>query len=205
MKKSRAGLSDPHRPYAVLLFVGPAGAGKTESAKQFPITRTPLYIGSDLQCAINLRLDNGIEPYHARVTVVSDGYRIRSIGGAPVFVGGKRVGTLFSRVIHDGEFFQVGNTFLALECAPDGLAVRSRGMPSESDMAWLLRQVADGSVRAGRWTARFLVNAWREATHHWKFFLLPGLLVACLVYAPFRNTLNGVVAWAWNYVQSLMR
>lgn len=33
VKKSRAGLSDPHRPDAVLLFVGPTGVGKTELAK----------------------------------------------------------------------------------------------------------------------------------------------------------------------------
>ncbi|MFO7975406.1 MAG: FHA domain-containing protein [Candidatus Hydrogenedentota bacterium] len=175
-----------------------------EDGAEFPITRTPVYLGNDPQCAINLRLDNAIKPYHARVTVVSDGYRIRSIGGAPIFVDGKRVGTLFSRIIRDGEFVQVGNTFLALECAPDGLAVRSRGMPSESDIAWLMRQTADGAFRASRWSARFLINASREATHHWKFFLLLGFVIVYLVYAPFRITVNATVSTAWDYVQSLM-
>lgn len=33
VKKSRAGLSDPRRPDAVMLFVGPTGVGKTELAK----------------------------------------------------------------------------------------------------------------------------------------------------------------------------
>ncbi len=33
VKKSRAGLSDPNRPGAVMLFVGPTGVGKTELAK----------------------------------------------------------------------------------------------------------------------------------------------------------------------------
>ncbi len=33
VKKSRAGLSDPNRPDAVLLFVGPTGVGKTQLAK----------------------------------------------------------------------------------------------------------------------------------------------------------------------------
>jgi len=33
VKKSRAGLADPHRPQAVLLFLGPSGVGKTQLAK----------------------------------------------------------------------------------------------------------------------------------------------------------------------------
>jgi ATP-dependent Clp protease ATP-binding subunit ClpC len=33
VKKSRAGLSDPNRPDAVMLFLGPSGVGKTELAK----------------------------------------------------------------------------------------------------------------------------------------------------------------------------
>jgi ATP-dependent Clp protease ATP-binding subunit ClpC len=33
IKKSRAGLSDPNRPFAVLLFLGPSGVGKTQLAK----------------------------------------------------------------------------------------------------------------------------------------------------------------------------
>jgi len=176
-----------------------------EDGAEFPITRTPVYIGKDPQCAIILRLDNAIEPYHARITVVSDGYRIRSIGGAPVFVGGKRVGTLFSRIVHDGEFVQLGNTFLALECAPDGLAVRSHGMPTESDIVWLFRQTAEHAFRLSRWSVHFLLNASREATHHWKFFFLLALVIAYLAYAPFRNTVNAGAAMAWDYVQSFMR
>jgi ATP-dependent Clp protease ATP-binding subunit ClpC len=34
VKKSRAGLADPNRPDAVLLFVGPTGVGKTQLAKE---------------------------------------------------------------------------------------------------------------------------------------------------------------------------
>ena len=175
-----------------------------EDGAEFPIARTPIYIGKEPQCAVNLRLDSAIQGYHARVTAVSDGYRIRSIGGAPVFVGGKRVGTLVSRIVRDGEQMQVGNTLMTLECAPDGLASRSRGMPSESDIAWLLRQVADFTVRAGRWSGRFLVNAFRESTHHWKFFTLLGALIVYLVYPPFRDGVNHVVGMAWDFVKSLM-
>ena len=173
-----------------------------EDGAEFPIARTPVYIGKDPQCAVNLRLDNGIEPYHARVTVVSDGYRVRSIGGAPLFADGKRVGSLFSHVLRDGEFLQAGNTLLALECAPDGLASRSHGMASESDIGWLLRQSGDFAARTTRWTVRFSVNAFREFTHHWKFFFLLGVVIAYLVYSPFRNGVNRLVGMAWQFIQS---
>jgi hypothetical protein len=174
-----------------------------EDGAEFPIARTPNYIGSDPHCAVNLRLDSDIEPYHARVTVVSDGYRIRGIGGAPVFADGKRVGSLFSYILRDGEFVQAGNTLLALECAPDGLASRSRGMASESDIGWMLRQSGDFATRASRRTARFSANAFREATHHWKFLFLLGIVVAYLIYAPFRSGVNRLVAMAWAFIQSM--
>ena len=34
VQKSRAGLSDPHRPDAIMLFLGPTGVGKTQMAKE---------------------------------------------------------------------------------------------------------------------------------------------------------------------------
>ena len=174
-----------------------------EDGAEFPIARSPVYIGRDPQCAINLRLDNAIEPYHARITVVSDGYRVRSIGSAPVFVGKARVGILYSRILRDGELLQVGNTLLALECSPDCLANRSHGLPSESDAAWLLRQTGEVAVRATRRSARFLASAFRETTHHWKFFGLLALVIVYIAYAPFRDGVNGLVSTAWEFLRSL--
>ncbi len=186
------------QPDCLMVINGP------EDGAEFPIARTPAYIGHEPQCAINLRLDSAIEPCHARITAVSDGYRIRSIGGAPVFVGGKRVGTLISQIVRDGEFIQAGNTLLALECSPDGLASRSRGMASESDMAWFVRQLGDRSASATRWTARFLAGAIREVTYRWKFCTLLALVVTYLAYAPFRRSVNRMAAAAWGFVQSVI-
>ena len=36
IRRSRAGLSDPNRPYGSFLFLGPTGVGKTELCKALP-------------------------------------------------------------------------------------------------------------------------------------------------------------------------
>ena len=35
VRRSRSGLSDPHRPIGVFLFLGPTGVGKTELARRW--------------------------------------------------------------------------------------------------------------------------------------------------------------------------
>lgn len=107
-----------------------------EDGAEFPIARTPLKIGRDAACVVNLRLDDAVRPVHAVVTVVSDGYRIRRADTAPVYVNGKRAGIFRSRIMRSGGIVQVGNTELCLECAPDGLASRSHGVIGEIDLSW---------------------------------------------------------------------
>jgi len=110
-----------------------------EDGTEFPISRAPVIVGMDLDCDVNVRLDESIEPLHARLTAVPDGYRVRKIRGGRLLVGGKRAGVFRSRVLRDGGILQVGNTEFCLKCAPDGLAKRSRGLPAESDLFWTLR------------------------------------------------------------------
>lgn len=110
-----------------------------EDGAAFSITRAPCDIGSDSACAVNLNLDRAVQPLHARLSVVADGYRIRRLQGETTRVNGRRTGRLFSRIVRHGGLVQVGDTLLCLQCAPDGLASRSHGMPTDSDAAWLLR------------------------------------------------------------------
>tara|TARA_R110001592_G_scaffold138144_2_gene356734 strand:- start:615 stop:1202 length:588 start_codon:yes stop_codon:yes gene_type:complete len=110
-----------------------------EDGTEFPISRAPVIVGMDLGCDVNIRLDEAIELFHARLTVVSDGYRVRKIRGGRLSVNGKRAGVLRSRILREGEILEVGNTEFYLRCAPDGLARRSRGIPSESDAFWMLQ------------------------------------------------------------------
>jgi len=110
-----------------------------EDGTEFPINRAPVIVGSDLDCAVNVRLDESVQHHHARLTAVGDGYRVRKLRGGHLAVDGKQAGMIRSRVLREGNVLQVGNTELYLRCAPDGLAKRSRGLPMESDLAWCVR------------------------------------------------------------------
>ena len=121
-----------------------------EDGAEFPMVRSPIHMGHDPRCAICISLDASVVEDHALVSAVSDGYRIRRLSRAPVFVNGKRAGMIRSRVVCDGGTVQVGRTLLALECAPDGLACRSRGIVTESDSYWAARHVGGHLVRMGR-------------------------------------------------------
>jgi hypothetical protein len=123
-----------------------------EDGTEFPISRAPVIVGMDLACEVNVRLDEDIEQYHARLTAVSDGYRVRKIRGGRLCVDGKRAGVLRSRILREGGILEVGNTEFCLKCAPDGLAKRSRGLPAESDLVWTTQTFAKrlfGMLRPG--------------------------------------------------------
>lgn len=113
-----------------------------EDGTEFPISRAPVIIGSDRSCEVNVRLDEAVQRYHARLTAVGDGYRVRKIHGGILAVNGKAAGVIRSRVLREGSILTVGSTELYLRCAPDGLARRSRGLPVENDIAWTVRVLA---------------------------------------------------------------
>lgn len=131
-------MSAPGQPDQFEVINGP------EDGVTFPLTRTPVDIGADPSCSVYLGTDMDIRPRHARVTVVADGYRIRGLDEPRVRVDGKRAGMVRSRVVRQGGVIQVGNTELCLRCAPDGLASRSRGLPTESDVGWAMKLSAKG-------------------------------------------------------------
>lgn len=125
-----------------------------EDGTEFPISRTPAILGSDPDCAVSIRLDDMIHLHHARLTSVGDGYRVRKIRGGVLSVNGKPVGLVRSRIVREGGVVRAGRTELYLHCAPDGLARRSRGLPVENDLAWLLRLSARKGWEAIGWLGR---------------------------------------------------
>ncbi|XP_047071153.1 chaperone protein ClpD2, chloroplastic [Lolium rigidum] len=83
VKRSRAGMSDPDRPIATLLFCGPTGVGKTELTKALAAT----YFGSE---SAMVRLD--MSEYMERHTVS------KLIGSPPGYMGFGEGGTLTEAV-----------------------------------------------------------------------------------------------------------
>ena len=110
-----------------------------EDGTEFVITRAPFDLGSDMGCVVNARLDEEMKLYHARASVVSKGYCVRSLAGAPVWVNGKRAGRIRSRVARHHDIVRLGRTEFMVLLADGGLASRSYGLPAESDASYALR------------------------------------------------------------------
>lgn len=129
-----------------------------EDGTEFPISRAPVILGSDFGCAVNVRLDEDVQSLHARLTAVSDGYRVRKLRGGVLKVNGKNAGVIRSRILREGDILRAGNTELYLRCAADGLAKRSRGLPTENDVAWCLRVLGGKLWELGWWTGHFIAG-----------------------------------------------
>ncbi len=163
----------------------------------FPITRVQFTIGASADCAVFLNYDRNICPVHARVTVVSGGYRFRSVSGAPVFINGKRSGMVWARCAHSGDVIRVGDTSLHLSCGPDGLAGRSIGVPTESNFVWLIRilfqQLSRMILILYRLCFRMLSRLNRAVLF---------ILVAVLALTIFKPGLLPYLAWyAWTWIR----
>ena len=154
-------MRNPDHPDCFVVINGP------EDGTEFPIVRAPFYVGCDASCAVNVRLDDGVRHFHALVSVVSDGYRIRRNDEAPVYVNGKRAGMLRSRIVRSGGRIQVGNTLLSVECAPDGLASRSHGIDTQGDLGWVATQIARGVFRLGAGLVRLVTRVFGRLLGSW--------------------------------------
>jgi len=164
-----------------------------EDGTEFPLTRSPLDIGANPACAVHLRLDPQIRSFHARVTAVADGYRIRRLTGAPVYVNGKRAGLIRSRTVRSGGIVHAGATQLALECAPDGLAGRTHGLSSESDLGWALRLLFRYLFLGMRALWRFLRDL--LGRFFWIILLLAAGWLALSYFRP--RFLPAAWSWLW--------
>ncbi|OGV95870.1 ATP-dependent chaperone ClpB [Microgenomates group bacterium RBG_16_45_19] len=83
VRRSRAGLADPHRPVAVFMFLGPTGVGKTETAKAL----AEILFDDERRL---IRLD--MSEYSQRHTLA------RLIGAPPGYVGYEQGGQLTEAV-----------------------------------------------------------------------------------------------------------
>ena len=171
-----------------------------EDGTEFPVVRAPFHLGHDSGCTVTLRLDKGIEDFHALVSVVSDGYRIRKVRDRAIFVDGRPAGALRSRIVRDGGMVQVGQTLLILDCSPDGLARRTRGIASDSDLVWAIRE---GVARLVSFLTNSAFNVFRLARRiatSWTAMLAIVFLLY-VFWRPFRLWSGYYFWWVVNQVR----
>lgn len=164
-----------------------------EDGTEFAVTRAPFDIGGDPGCAVNARLDDDVKRYHARAAVVAKGYRIRSLAGAPIYVNGKRAGRIRSRIARNKDIVKAGRTEFVVHIAEGGLASRSTGMPTESDVAWALRSLGKGSLGIFGILRRLMGSGLVK----WLVFLAIGTAVMSYFFPAFGATVRMWLEWAW--------
>ena len=138
-----------------------------EDGAEFTVSRSPVHVGSDSNSHIVLRLDNGVELEHCKLSAENGGYRVRGVGKGRSYVDGKRVGLVRSRIAKEGSTVQIGNTMMVLECAPDGLARRNRGVGPAADLIWAVRTLVTESWRAVSGLSRLIFDMLRSFYSSW--------------------------------------
>jgi hypothetical protein len=163
-----------------------------EDGMSFTITSTPVLIGRDPACLVNLQFDVTLQPEHARISLGRGGYRVRRVTAAPVYVDGARAGHIRSRRLDNGKVLRVGYTDLVLSCAEGGHAATGAPSWNESDAAWAFRAIF-GSLRrlagAAFIALKYVLRFMRE---HWVWSLVLLAVLAYVAIAPLRDFVN---AW----------
>lgn len=169
-------MSEPQTPYHDTFTVtkGP------EDGARFVLTESPVLIGRDSQCVVNLQLDVTVQPQHARATPDNGAYRIRRLTAAPVHVNGKRVGHVRSKRLAAGGILRVGYTELILSCAPNGLATQSGSGFAESDAAWAIRGLGSQTAALMKQLLRGGIVAGGFLARHWVLTLLAVIVLIFL-------------------------
>ena len=158
-------------PDALIIINGP------QDGTEFPIVHNEVKIGQDRECAVNIQLDRNVLAQHGVATAAGEGYRIRSTAGAPLIVNGKRVGRLKSRLLKPGEVMRVGYTDLLLECSPDGMARRSKGVKVPTDFTWAIKGTIAWTLRIFDKLGRIIAAIPRFAWHN-KFITIILVIIA---------------------------
>ncbi|MFP4502073.1 MAG: FHA domain-containing protein [Candidatus Hydrogenedentota bacterium] len=125
-----------------------------EDGATHSVGRVPCWLGADPECTVQVGTDPLLRARHARITAASGGYRFRRVEGDDLFVNGRAVGKIRSRIAREGDVVRAGNTFFVLRCATEGLANRSRGIAPDSDLLFLFGKLM-------RWLRLCMHASWR--------------------------------------------
>ena len=179
-----------------------------EDGAEFSIVRAPFTIGSADSCFVNIRLDSEVSGIRAEGNAVEDGYSIRSMSKAPVYVNGKKAGRFHSKVLRAGQLLKVGATELVLECAQGGLASRSKGIKPRGDSARFAKSLFSGGfargamllTRAYAYIRRFMWGVLKR----WKFTIIAALVLGFFFVPGFRGMLSNWIGMAVKFGKDLI-
>ncbi len=174
-----------------------------EDGAEFTVSRSPIDVGSDGSANIVLRLDDGVELKHCHLNAENGGYRVRGMGKGRAYVNGKRVGLVRSRIAKDGHVIQIGNTMMVLECAPDGLASRNRGVGAAADLLWAIRTFATESWRAVSALSRL---TWEMLRSFYSSWLAIGIILAIVYFTvpAFKYRVDNFAGWVRYHATSVL-
>ena len=165
-----------------------------EDGAEFSIVRAPFTIGGVDSCFINIRLDSGVFGIQAEGNAVEDGYSIRIMSNAPIYVNGKKVGRYRSKVLRAGQLLKVGATELMLECAQGGLASRSKGIKPKGDSARLAKSFLSAAFKRGNTLLprvyAFIRRLLWAILKRWQFATIAALVLGYFFVPGFRGVLE---------------
>lgn len=171
-----------------------------EDGSEFAITSSPVYIGTDSTCLVQIQFDVTVRPIHARASASRNGYVIRSAEGAPVYVNGRQAGIVRSRRLRPGEVVKVGHTELVLQCATDGLTASASGSWTESDLRWAARSFTMKLLSIVRLVKSLARKILKFALAKWKIAAIVILILAYALIAPLR----AFIYEKFNYVRDVL-
>ncbi len=168
-----------------------------EDGNLYPIVKPPCFVGSDISCGVQIRLDRSVQGRHVMLTPANGGYRVRCLTTVPAFVNGRRVGQFHSLVLCPGGELRVGYTTLTLKAPADGLAQRFRGVDLHGDLSWTLRLIGSTTRSAVSGVVSLLTTIFGGLLRHWKIAIPLGLVIGYAFVPPVRN----LILWAIYYIR----
>jgi len=180
-----------------------------EDGAEFSIVRAPFTIGSANSCFVNIRLDSEVTGIQAEGNAVEDGYSIRSMSKAPVYVNGKKTGRSRSQVLRAGQLLKVGATELVLECAQGGLASRSKGIKSGGGGARFAKSLLSGGFKRGNMLLSrvyaYIPRIMWGLLKRWKLTIIAALILGYFFVPGFGGMLRNWIGMAVEFGKGLIQ
>lgn len=122
-----------------------------EDGMTHSIVESRFTVGRSRDCTAVVRLDDGVAEQAAEGVRSGDEYLVRALGSSRIQINGRRVGSVRTRVLRDGDVIRVGSTELVLQCAHSGEGApgqaRAHGAGLSAQLGFRIRGAAQTLLR----------------------------------------------------------